>query len=47
MVTSFNEPTLAELLNDSVTRAVMQADDVNPWKLKEMLHGVARLRRVR
>jgi hypothetical protein len=46
VVTSFSEPTLVELLNDPVTRAVMQADGVNPWKLEEMLHGVARLRRV-
>jgi hypothetical protein len=32
----FPEPTLAELLSDPVTRAVMQADGVNPWELEEM-----------
>jgi hypothetical protein len=47
MMRSFSEPTLAELLNDPVTHALMQADDVNPWELKETLHYVARLRRVR
>jgi hypothetical protein len=33
MGTYFPEPTLAELLSDRVTRAVMQADGVNPWEL--------------
>jgi hypothetical protein len=44
MGTYFPEPTLAELLSDPVTRAVMQADGVNPWELKEMLRGLAHLR---
>jgi hypothetical protein len=35
MGTHFPEPTLAELLSDPVTRAVMQADGVNPWELEE------------
>jgi hypothetical protein len=43
MGTYFTEPTLAELLSDPVTRAVMQADGVNPWELEEMLRGLARL----
>jgi hypothetical protein len=41
---TFPEPTLAELLSDPVTRAVMQADGVNPWELEEMLRGLAHLR---
>jgi hypothetical protein len=44
MGTHFPEPTLAELLSDPVTRAVMQADGVNPWELEEMLRGLAHLR---
>jgi hypothetical protein len=44
MGTYFPEPTLAELLSDPVTRAVMQADGVNPWELEEMLRGLAHLR---
>jgi hypothetical protein len=44
MGTYFPEPTLAELLSDPVTRAVMQADGVNPWELEEMLRGLAQLR---
>jgi hypothetical protein len=44
MGTYFPEPTLAELLSDPVTRAVMQADGVDPWELEEMLRGLARLR---
>ena len=47
MVMSFSDPTLAELLNDPVTRAIMLADGVNPCELEETLHYVARLRRVR
>jgi hypothetical protein len=42
--TYLSEPTLAELLSDPVTRAVMQADGVNPWELEEMLRGLAHLR---
>jgi hypothetical protein len=41
---AFPEPTLTELLSDPVTRAVMQADGVNPWELEEMLRGLAHLR---
>ncbi len=41
---TFSEPTLAELLSDPVTRAVMQADGVNPWELEKMLRGLAHLR---
>ena len=44
MGTYFPEPTLAELLSDPVTRAMMQADGVNPWELEEMLRGLAQLR---
>jgi hypothetical protein len=44
MGTYFPEPTLAELLSDPVTRAVMRADGVNPWELEEMLRGLAQLR---
>ena len=44
MVMSFSDPTLAELLNDPVTRAIMLADGVNPCELEETLR---RLRRVR
>jgi hypothetical protein len=32
MVTSFREPTLAELLNDSVTRAVMYLARLSPYR---------------
>ena len=46
MITSFSEPTLAELLNDPGTRALMQADNVNPRELEETLRCIARLRRV-
>jgi hypothetical protein len=31
MVTSFSEPTLAELLNDSVTRAVMHSGEIKKF----------------
>ena len=47
MAMSFSDPSLAELLNDPVTRAIMLADGVNPCELEEKLHYVARLRRVR
>jgi len=46
MIRSFSEPTLAELLNDPVTRALMQADNVNPRELEETVRYIARLRRI-
>jgi hypothetical protein len=42
------EPTLDEILSDSIVRAVMEVDGVNPHKLKAMLRRVAqRLRTAR
>src|SRR5262249_58535615 len=42
------EPTLDEILSDSIVRAVMEVDGVNPHKLKAMLRRVAqRLRTTR
>jgi hypothetical protein len=35
------EPTLKEILSDSVTREVMEADHVDPRELEEMLSVVA------
>jgi hypothetical protein len=34
MTSYFRDPTLAELLSDPITRAVMQADGVNPHELE-------------
>jgi len=41
---SFPEPTLDEILADSVTRAVMRADGVDPADLRVLLRRVGRLR---
>jgi len=41
MTTCFREPTLAELLNDPITRAVMRADGVNPRELETSLRDLA------
>jgi len=40
-MTCFHEPTLADLLNDSITRAVMRADGVDPRKLETCLRDLA------
>jgi hypothetical protein len=40
----FREPTLAEILSDSIVRAVMRADAVDPRELCAMLTRVARAR---
>ena len=44
MTTCFCEPTLAELINDPLTHAVMQADHVNPQALENLLRDLARRR---
>jgi hypothetical protein len=41
MTTCFRDPTLAELLNDPITRAVMRADGVNPRELETRLRDLA------
>ena len=42
-MTCFHDgPNLEELLGDSVTRAVMKADRVDPTKLEIMLRAMAR-----
>jgi len=41
MTTCFRDPTLAELLNDPLTRAVMRADGVNPRDLEASLRDLA------
>jgi hypothetical protein len=42
------EPTLDEILSDSIVRAVMEVDGVNPHELETMLRRVAqRLRTAR
>jgi hypothetical protein len=41
---SFREPTLDEVMADSVTRAVMRADGVDPTELRALLSQVGRLR---
>ena len=42
------EPTLNEMLSDSIVRAVMEVDGVNPHELETMLRRVAqRLRTAR
>jgi hypothetical protein len=38
---AYSEPTLDEMLSDSIVGAVMQADGVNPDKLKAMLNRIA------
>src|SRR5690242_19035303 len=40
MTTYFRDPTLAELLNDPITRAVMHADGVNPRELETCLRDL-------
>ena len=44
MTTCFREPTLAELINDPLTHAVMQADQVIPQELENLLRDLARRR---
>ena len=41
MPTHCYEPTIQELLNDPLTRAVMKADSVDPQALRRMLGSVA------
>lgn len=41
MTICFRDPTLAELLNDPLTRAVMRADGVNPRDLEASLRDLA------
>jgi hypothetical protein len=41
MTNYFRDPTLAELLSDSMTRAVMRADGVNPTELENFLRNLA------
>jgi len=41
MTSYFRDPTLAELLSDPLTRAVMRADGVNPRELEDFLRDVA------
>jgi hypothetical protein len=41
MQTSYGEPTIHDLLNDPLTRAVMKADGVDPQALRRMLGSVA------
>ena len=41
MTNYFRDPTLAELLSDPMTRAVMRADGVNPMELEDFLRGLA------
>jgi hypothetical protein len=40
-MTCFREPSLADLLNDSITRAVMRADGVDPRELETCLRDLA------
>jgi hypothetical protein len=35
------EPTIAEILSDSIVQAVMEADGVDPKRLEALLRGVA------
>ena len=39
------EPTLEEMLSDSIVRDLMEADGVDPRELSQMLREVARERR--
>ena len=41
----FAEPTLAEILADPITEAVMRADAVDVGQLAIMLHNIAKARR--
>ena len=38
---AFHEPTIHDLLNDPLTKIVMQADRVDPLALRRMLGSVA------
>jgi hypothetical protein len=40
------EPTLNGILSDSIVRAVMEADSVNPHELEAMLRRVAQRLRI-
>jgi hypothetical protein len=40
------EPTLNEILSDSIVRAVMEADGVNPHELEVMLRRAAQRLRI-
>jgi hypothetical protein len=42
---SYREPTLEEILSDSIVEAVMQADAVDPEELGAMLGKIARAAR--
>ena len=42
MIHFHDDPTLAELLSDPITQAVMTADRVDPRELKPMLASIAR-----
>lgn len=41
MSTCFDEPTIDELLRDSLTQGLMQADGVDVTALERMLRGLA------
>jgi hypothetical protein len=41
MACDYREPTLKEILSDSIVAAVMQADDVDPERLDAMLTRIA------
>ena len=41
MTSYFRDPTLAELLSDPLTRAVMRADGVNPQELEASFRDLA------
>ena len=43
MNSCFSEPTIDDLMHDSLTQGLMRADGVNPSELKEMLVGMAAL----
>ena len=43
---AFREPTLEEILSDSIVEAVMRADDVNLGELRALLGKVANARRL-
>jgi len=38
------EPTIAEILSDSLVKVVMRADGVDPKELESLFHDVARRR---
>lgn len=42
MIIWYREPTLEDLMSDSLVSAVMEADSVDPRELKLMLSQVAR-----